>query len=184
MGRRGNRRGNQADRSQPRPPLSSPQPAHFPGRPPVSVGSNRATQAPPHLSDDFKGIFERAADRARGNLASTGTVGPTVFFVYTDGTMKVLSFTRRHQLQPEELIRRIREKALAESASAVLVLTEAEHGPQGKAVLSGATSGMTASVLVEYGFDQKTKTVTSWKISWLDKPVQNMLLEGIFDNVG
>jgi hypothetical protein len=136
------------------------------------------------LSYDFRGVFERAADRARDNLASAGKVGPTVFFVYTDGTMKVLSFSYKYQLQTEELIRRIREKALAENASAVLVLTQAEQGPQGKAVLSGVTSGMTASALVEYGFDKKTKIVTSWKMSWLDKPVQNILLDGIFDNTG
>ena len=184
MGRRRNRRGNAANRSEPHPPLSPPQPSHSPARSPIIVSSDRGTHVPPHLSDDFKGIFERAADRARDNLATTGKIGPTVFFVYTNGTMKVLSFSYKYQLQTEELIRRIREKALAEDASAVLVLTEAEHGPQGKAVLSGVTRGMTASALVEYGFDKKTKIVTSWKISWLDKPVQNILLDGIFDNTG
>jgi hypothetical protein len=98
--------------------------------------------------------------------------------------MKVLSFTLKHRFQNEELIRRIREKALTESASAVLVLTEGEHGPKGEAVLSGVTSGMSASIRLDYSFDEKTKTVTSWKMGWMDKPVQNVLLDGIFDKDG
>jgi hypothetical protein len=51
-------------------------------------------------------------------------------------------------------------------------------------VLSGATTGMSASARVDYSFDKETKTVTSWKMSWLDKPVQNVFLDGIFDKTG
>jgi hypothetical protein len=136
------------------------------------------------VSDDFKSIIERAADRARDNLASTGKIAPTVFFVYTNGTMKVLSFSFKHRLQEEQLIKRIREKALTEGASAVLVLTQADNEPRGRAILSGVTPGMSASARLNYSFDEKTKTVTSWKMSWVDKPVQNTLLDGIYDKVG
>jgi hypothetical protein len=184
MSRQRNRRRNAANRSQVHPPLSPPEPSHSPPHPPVIVGTDLGTRVPHHLSDDFRGIFERAADRARDDLVSKGKIGPTVFFVYTNGTMKVLSFSFKDQLQEEELVRRIREKALNESASAVLVLTEAEHERQGKAVLSGVTLGTSASARVEYSFDKKAKTITSWKMSWLDKTVQNVLLDGIFDRAG
>ncbi len=164
--------------SQPHPPLSPPDsPAH----PPVTVSANRGMHIPPHLSDAFKGIVERAADRARNDLASMGKIRPTAFFVYTDGTMKVVSLSFKDELQKDGLIRRIREKALAENVSNVLVLTEAEHERHVMTVLSGATPGMSASARVDYSFDKETKTVTSWKMSWLDKPVQNVFLDGIFD---
>jgi hypothetical protein len=139
---------------------------------------------PPHLSDAFKGIVERAADRARNDLASMGKIRPTVFFVYTDGTMKVVSLSFKDELQKDGLIRRIREKALAENVSYVLVLTEAEHERHVMTVLSGATPGMSASARVDYSFDKETKTVTSWKMNWLDKPVQNVFLDSIFDKTG
>ena len=57
----------------------------------------------------------------------------------------------------EELIKKIREKALVENASYVLMLTKEKH--EGK----------------------ETKIVFSWKIIWLGKPVPNVFLYGIFD---
>jgi hypothetical protein len=147
---------------------------------PITVGVYRETKTPPLLTDAFMGAIEKAADRARSELASQGKIKPTAFFVYTDGTMKVVSLSFKDELQKDGLIRRIREKALAENASDVLVLTEAEHERHVMTVLSGATPGMSASARVDYSFDKETKTVTSWKMSWLDKPVQNVFLDGIF----
>ena len=168
--------------SRPQPPLSPPG-SHTP--PPVTAGTNRRMQhIPPHLSDAFKGIIERAADRAKNDLASMGKIRPAAFFVYTDGTMKVVSLSFKNELQKDGLIRRIREKALAENTSDVLVLTETEHERHVMTVLSGVTSGMSASARVDYSFNKETKTVTSWKMSWLDKPVRNVFLDGIFDKIG
>jgi hypothetical protein len=184
MPRRRNRRGDAANRSQPRPPLATPVPPASPVPPSPTVGADRRIDVVPPLSDAFRSIFERAADRARSDLASTGKVGTTAFFVYTNGTMKVVSFSFKGELQNDGLIRRIREKALTENASAVLVLTEVEHDRQRITVLSGVTPGTSASARLDYGFDKKTKTVTSWKMSWLEKPVLNVLLDGIFDKTG
>ncbi len=181
MSRKRGRWVNAVNRSRPHPPLSPPD---SPTPPPVTVSANRGMHIPPHLSDAFKGIVERAADRARNDLASMGKIRPTAFFVYTDGTMKVVSLSFKDELQKDGLIRRIREKALAENVSNVLVLTEAEHERHVMTVLSGATPGMSASARVDYSFDKETKTVTSWKMSWLDKPVQNVFLDGIFDKTG
>jgi len=181
MSRRRRGRVNAADKSRPHVPLS---PQGTPATPPVTSGANRGMHIPPHLSDAFKGIVERAADRAKSDLASMGKIRPAAFFVYTDGTMKVVSLSFKNELQKDGLIRRIREKALEENTSDVLVLTEAEHERHMMTVLSGVTSGMRASARVDYSFNKETKTVTSWKISWLDKPVQNVFLDGIFDKTG
>jgi hypothetical protein len=69
---------------------------------------------------------------------------------------------------------------LAENTSTVIVLTEMGH--EHTAVLSGVSRGMKGSARVDYSFDNKTKTVISWKISWLNQPVPNVFLDGIFDN--
>lgn len=178
------RRGNAVNGSQPHSPPATPVPQGSPAPRPVTDNADRRSHAPPHLADAFKGIIERAADRARNDLASTGKIRPTAFFVYTDGTMKVVSLSFKDRLQKDALIKKIREKALTENASAVLVLTEAEHERHVMTVLSGATPGMSASARVDYSFDKETKTVTSWKMNWLDKPVQNVFLDSIFDKTG
>jgi hypothetical protein len=51
-------------------------------------------------------------------------------------------------------------------------------------ILSGVSSGMRGSACVDYNFDNQKKTVISWKISWLNQPVQNVFLDGIFDETG
>jgi hypothetical protein len=40
---------------------------------------------------------------------------------------------------------------------------------------------MKASAYVDYGLDNGSKTITSWKINWLNQAVQNIFLDGIFD---
>ena len=64
----------------------------------------------------------------------------------------------------------------------MITLTEMdnEHG----VVLSGVSPGMKGSARVDYSFDNKTKIITSWKVSWLNQPVQNVFLDGIFDKTG
>jgi len=181
MSRRRNRRGSAVNESRPHPPLSPPD---SPAPPPVTVSADRGIHVLPHLSDAMKGIIERAADRVRSDLPSTGEIRPMAFFVCADGTMKVVSFSLKNEVQKDALIRKIREKAVTENTSAIVVLTEAEHKRNGMIVLSGVSPGVSASARVDYSFDKETKTVTSWNISWLDQPVQNVFLDGIFDKTG
>jgi hypothetical protein len=61
-----------------------------------------------------------------------------------------------------------------------MILTEMDHGRH-EALLSAVSPSARASARVDYSFDNETKTVTSWKISWLNPPVQNVFLDGIFD---
>jgi len=146
-----------------------------------SQASHSVTQAKPasQITDAFRAIVENTTERVKDDLASTGRIIPTVFFAYPDGTMKVVSFSFKDDLQKDTLAIRIREKALEEGTCAVLVLTE--HERPGTAILSGTTNGIHISVLVNYSYDKETKTVASWKITWHKEPVHDILLEGIFD---
>ncbi|OPY84679.1 MAG: hypothetical protein A4E65_00243 [Syntrophorhabdus sp. PtaU1.Bin153] len=146
----------------------------------VSVGAaDHSITVPLFLTGIFKEVFERAVGRARNQLASSGRIEPTVFFGYTNGMIKtgVLSF--KDEFHKELLKKRVREKTLAENASVVIVLTEGERS--GTILLSGAASGMRASARVDYAFDKNTKTITLWKVRWLDNPLRNAFLEGIFN---
>jgi len=147
--------------------------------PPVTASNHQETKTSPLLSDAFKSTIEKAADRSRSELASVGKLKPMAFFVQADGTMKTVSFSLKGEYQKDALIRRIREKALAEKISTVIILTERDD--EKTAVLSGISPGMKGSASISYSFDNKTKTVTSWKTTWLNQPVQNVLLDGIFD---
>ena len=127
------------------------------------------------MTDAFKNTIEKAADRSKNELVSEGKIKPMAFFVEEDGTMKTVSLSvKKEEHQKEALIRRIREKVLEEHISTVIVLTELDidHGM----VLSGVSPGMRGSARVDYSFDNKTKTVTAWKMRWLNQPVRNVLL--------
>jgi hypothetical protein len=150
--------------------------------PPAVVGTHQETKASPLLPDAFKSTIEKAAGRSRSELLSEGKLKPMAFFVHADGIMKTVFLSFKHEYQRETLIRRIREKALAENICTVIILTEmdGEH----TAVLSGVSTGTKGSAGVDYSFDNKTNTVTSWKMSWLDQPVPNVFLDNIFDYTG
>ena len=149
---------------------------------PFSVDVHRETKTSPVLSDDFKGAIEKVADWSRTGLASEGKIRPMVFFVHVDGTMKAVSLSFKGELHKELLKTRIREKALAENAIAIIILTEMDNEGH-KVVLSGVSPGMKACAQVDYRFDNESKTVISWKISWLNQPFQNVFIEGIFDTI-
>jgi len=102
------------------------------------------------------------------------------FFVHADNTMKAVYLSLRNEYNKESLIRRIREKALAENAFAVIILTEMDNEGH-TVVLSGVSPGMKASARVNFNLDNESKTVTSWKINWLNQPVRNVFIDDIFD---
>ncbi len=151
--------------------------APTPAKPPRE--SKLSNKPPVFVTEPFKAAIEKAAERAKVELASKGKLDPMVFFAHEDGTMKVASLSLRDGQQKEVLIGRIREKALAENACAVLVVHESDPKKR-RAVLSGVTQGAKASVHLDYSYDAKTKAVTSWAMKWLNQPVQSPFLEGIF----
>ena len=147
--------------------------------PNVSVGVDHGIPVPSPLTDAFKKVFEKAVDRARKELLSSGKIGLAVFFVYTNGMMNVGSLFFKDELHEGLLKKRVREKALAENASAVILLTEGER--PGTIMLSGTAPGMRASARVDYVFDKDARAITSWEPHWLDRPLRNAFLDGIFD---
>jgi hypothetical protein len=146
---------------------------------PAVVGTRQETKISPFLSDAFKSAIEKAADKSKNELVSVGKIKPMAFFVHADGTMKTVSLSVKDEYQKDVLTGRIREKALAENTSTVITLTKIDNGHA--VVLSGVSSGIRGSARVDYGFDNETKTVTLWKITWLKQSAPNVFLDGIFD---
>jgi len=148
----------------------------------TAVVASRETKISPSLTDALKSVIEKAADRLKNELASEGKLKTTTFFVNADGTMKTVALSVKDEFQKDVLIRRIREKALEENISTVITLTEMDY--EHTAVLSGVSPGVRGSACIDYSFNNTTKTVDLWKITWLNQPVRNVFLEGIFDNKG
>jgi hypothetical protein len=181
------RKGGGVTQPQSATPLNPAAPA------PVSPTTDPEAKTRQQPADAFKVVFEKAADMVKGEVASTGKVRPTAIFVYENeagtaeaSTTKTVILDWRDELQKEARIGRIREKALTERASAVLTLTEA--GPEsrsrprgrGMLMLSGVAPGVHFSARVDYVFAAETKSITSWELRYLDKPVLNVFLDGIF----
>jgi len=178
MARRGKRRGDSNGGAQQQ---SSPAGVMSPEAPSsnVSIGAEHRIPVPSPLTDAFKEVFEKAVDRVRNELVSSGKLGSAVFFVYINGMMNVGTLFFKDELHEGLLKKKVREKALAENASAVIVLTEGKR--PGTIMLSGTAPGLRASVRVDYVFDKDTKAITSWEPHWLDRPLKNAFLDGIFD---
>ena len=179
--------GPQSDASS-RPPLNRTAPA------PVSPPTDPEAKVRQRSADALKLVVEKAADRVKSEIASTGTVRPAAMFVYESepgklnaSTTKIVSLIWRGEYQKETVIRRVREKAHMEHAAAVLILAKAEPEPPGSRerqdafILSGVTPGASLSARVDYAVDTETKSITSWELRWHEGPVQNVFLDGIFD---
>jgi hypothetical protein len=177
MFRRRRRKNSTGNGNHPEPPTLAP---NFATPSPFSADVHRETKTSPVLSDAFKGAIEKAADWSRTGLASEGKIRPMGFFAHGDGTMKAVSLSFKDELHKELLKTRIREKALAEQAVAVIILTEMDN-EEHKVILSGVSPGMKTSAYVDYGLDNGSKTITLWKINWMNQAVQNIFLDGIFD---
>jgi hypothetical protein len=134
------------------------------------------------IPEALKAAVEKAADMAKAQLASVGRIAPAALFVY--GTSPeayrttMVSLTWRNELHKETLRQRVREKALVEGAYGVVVLNTEDR----TLVISGKTSTnvpLTASV--DYAYQKDERVVSRWELHWLDKPVADFFLEGVFD---
>jgi len=165
--------------------------------PPAGAAANHAKVSLPAV---LKAAFERAADMAKRALGSQGTVAPMAVFAYkgepghqegNGDEFKSVSLVWRTELQKETIKRRIKEKASAERASAVVVLTRAETegaGARAKAssqqkgmlVFSGATPHVRASAKVTYVLEKEAKTLSSWEMRLSAEAGETFFLEGVF----
>ena len=170
MFRRRKRKNNSVNESQLSPPAA----------PSLITDVHQKTKASPLMTEAFRQAIEKAVDWPRKDVASDGKIKPMVFFAHGDGTMKAVSFSLKDEYHKESLIRKIREKAHAEHAFAVLLLMET-NSENHTAILSGVSAGMKASVYVDYSFDPESKTITSRTINWLNRAFHDTLIDGIFD---
>ncbi len=144
-----------------------------------SIPTYQETKTSPLLTDAFQEAFEKVVERLKSKLISEGKIEPMVFFVEKDGSMKTAVLSVKDDFQKEELVRRIREKTLAEDISTVITLTAVGDGD--RVVLSGVNPNASGSALIDYSFDNATRAITSWKMNRLAQPLKNIFLDGIFD---
>ena len=165
--------------------------------PPAGAAANHAKVSLPAV---LKAAFERAADMAKRALGSQGKVAPMAVFAYkgepgrqggNGEEFKGVSLVWRTELQKETIKRRIKEKASAERASAVVVLTRAETegaGARAKAssqqkgvlLFSGATPQVRASAKVTYVLEKEAKTLSSWEMHLSAEAGETFFIEGVF----
>ncbi|OPY60561.1 MAG: hypothetical protein A4E57_04424 [Syntrophorhabdaceae bacterium PtaU1.Bin034] len=137
---------------------------------------------------------------AQDELVSTGKMAAMAVFVFVNGanpdepantSLKTVSLTWRDEHQKEALKKRVREKAVSEQAHAVVILSDTKtnntnkhadaSSRSGRIIISGITRNLKAGAVITYTLDLKTKTFGSWQMSWLENPVQDFFLEGVFD---
>jgi len=91
-------------------------------------------------------------------------------------------------LQKEIVRKKIRDKAIIEGASAVILLTDVmapsvlfnEALQKGRFLLSGATPDLNAYAFVAYALDKQTRTMTFSEMEWSDEQREEFFLDGIF----
>jgi hypothetical protein len=173
---RHNRR-NHRSALQPQPQLS-----HL-----TAVGLDDKIRVPRPSHDVFKPVFEKVLDVAKSKLYTTGAIGMTALFVYgkaPEGSLNAsatpVSLRYTDEFHKEAVRRKIREKVVAEGASAVVLLLPDSSDREGIFLISGAMPGMTADASITYTFDKATKTFSFSEMAWRDESVSNFFLEGLF----
>jgi hypothetical protein len=151
------------------------------------------------LAADFGVVFKRVADLIRNELATAGKVRTMVCFVYagdrkedgsTSPTIKTVFLSWKTEFQKELIRKRIRDKAVLEKASAVLVVADAEMGPanaqpngssqrKGTILISGTSPSADFSASLTYVVQGETDTVSLDEMQWFDEPAYNFFLDGI-----
>ena len=158
--------------------------------PPASdsaVLSGADSQTPLPLREVFKPVFEKALSVAKSKLHTTGRIGATALFVYggaSEGSLNEkathVSFNYKDEFHKEAVRRKMHEKAVAEKASAVVLLVPALRDRESAFLISGAMPGLTAHASVTYTFDKTTKTFSFSELVWRDEPIKDFFFEGLF----
>jgi len=104
--------------------------------------------------------------------------------------IKAVSLAWKSEFQKELIRKRVREKALKEEASAVVIVTDGENTSAGERqsnsakrrraiLLCGAGQNGNASVTIPYTIEGDQKSVSFGEMQWLNGPSYNFFLEGI-----
>lgn len=144
--------------------------------------------------------LERATDMVKRELGERGRVAPTAVFGYQVEAgpgdepvhiFKAVSLAWRTELQKEAVRKRVREKAAAEGAAALVVLTRAAgDGPRtrqkespelkGTLVFTGAVAGARGVARVDFVLQKEAGQFTSWDVRVSSEALENFFLNGIF----
>ena len=142
---------------------------------------------PCSYAEVFKPLFEKALAVAKSKLHTTGRIGATALFVYgkaSEGSLNQnvtqVSLSYKDEFHKEAVRRKMHEKALAENASAVVLLVPALRDRESAFLISGAMPGITADASVTYTFDKATKTFSFSELVWRDEPMRDFFFEGLF----
>jgi hypothetical protein len=161
-------------------PLESPPPSDS------AVLNGADSKTPLLLREAFKSIFEKALAVAKSELRTTGRIGATALFVYgraPEGSLNEntthVSLNYKDEFHKEAVRRKIHEKAVAENASAVVLLVPALPDRESAFLISGAMSGLTAHASVTYILDKATKTFSFSELVWRDEPIKDFFFEGL-----
>jgi hypothetical protein len=130
-------------------------------------------------------------------LGSAGGAMTMACFIYEgtvkeDGSkpadIKAVSLSWKTEFQKELIRKRVREKALREEASAVVIVTDGETTGSGDRqsakrkraiVLCGAGQNGNAAATIPYIVEGERKSVSFGEMQWLNGPSYNFFLEGI-----
>jgi len=148
---------------------------------------------------EFGPVFERIAAMIGKELGSAGGALTMACFIYEgaakeDGSkqadIKAVSLSWKTEFQKELVRKRVREKALKEEASAVVIVADAETAATGERqnnsakrrraiVISGAGRNGNATATIPYTIDGEQKSVSFGEMQWLKGPSYNFFLDGI-----
>ena len=166
---------------------STPPEAHAPLSRPDGVTAVRKTEEALLQREVFRPLFEKALAVAKNRLDTTGRIGATALFVYgkapeggPSGKTTHVSLSYKDEFHKEATRRKIREKVLAENASAIVLLVPALPSGEGTFLISGAMPGMTAGASVTSTFEKSTKTFSFSELVWRNEPIRDFFLEGLF----
>jgi hypothetical protein len=112
----------------------------------------------------------------------------TALFVYgkdpagrlKEPSTQVVSLNYKDVFHKDAVRKKIHEKVVAESASAVVLLLPVASGRESTFLISGVMPGMTTEASVTYTFDKATRTLIFSEMVWRDEPVRDFFLEGLF----
>ena len=126
----------------------------------------------PSQQKAFKAVFENGDRKGYG---------------LENGDMKAVSLRWRTEFYREIVRKKIHDKAAREGALAVVLLTDARSPTRsanflqrGTFLLSGATLRANAGASVAYTLDEQSRFFSFSEIEWLDEPVGDFFLAGIF----
>lgn len=147
-----------------------------PAKPQSESPNPRAAVVSSEVPPVLRSLMQEAADRAKTELTTTGRITPKALFLYDEespgsGSKTVMvTLSVRSEQQREALRKRVRDKAAAEGARAVVIV----HDIRAKQLsVLGVIDETQITASINYAFNSQKKTVERWEIAWHTAPSDN-----------